>query len=270
MFDFANLLFSGPCNARCSFCIGRQMDPRLNADNLNIYPPRNLDRLVGLIWRHDIRQVVFSGTNTDPQLYRHEARLLDELRRQLPPGVCVSLHTNARLALKKLDILNRYDRATLSFPSFDPAVYRQVMGVPGPPDLAQITHRAVVPIKVSTMLTSYNLPGLRDFLLRCRDTGVPRLVLRKLFGDRRAWDDLLDTAGLGLVPGPAYRNNPVFDFSGMQVTLWDFEQTGSRSINLFSSGLISKTYLLVGRHPVNSQAIPCPVFPTSKAAEGRI
>jgi hypothetical protein len=24
-YDFANLLFSGPCNARCPFCIGQQV-----------------------------------------------------------------------------------------------------------------------------------------------------------------------------------------------------------------------------------------------------
>jgi len=47
MYDFANILFSSsgsqPCNARCPYCIGRQIDPRLNADNLSLYPPRNLD-----------------------------------------------------------------------------------------------------------------------------------------------------------------------------------------------------------------------------------
>ena len=46
MFDFANILFSGRCNARCPFCIGRQVDPRLNEDNLDEFPPRELDRLL--------------------------------------------------------------------------------------------------------------------------------------------------------------------------------------------------------------------------------
>ena len=38
MYDFANLLFSGgedhPCNARCWFCIGKQIGPRLEQNNL--------------------------------------------------------------------------------------------------------------------------------------------------------------------------------------------------------------------------------------------
>ena len=45
-YDFANLLFAGPCNARCPFCIGRQIDPRLSVNNLREFPPRNLDRFV--------------------------------------------------------------------------------------------------------------------------------------------------------------------------------------------------------------------------------
>jgi hypothetical protein len=42
----------------------------------------------------------------------------------------------------------------------------------------------------------------------------------------------------------SYRGNPMIDLPGIQVTLWDFEQTKSTSINLFSSGLISRDYLL--------------------------
>ena len=69
-YDFANILFAGPCNARCPFCIGRQIDPRLSVNNLREFPPRNLDRFVELILDHAIKQVVFTGTTTDPQLYR--------------------------------------------------------------------------------------------------------------------------------------------------------------------------------------------------------
>ena len=83
-FDFANILFAGPCNARCPYCIGRQIDPRLSVNNLNEFPPRNLDHFIELIIQHEIQQVVFTGTTTDPQLYRHEARLLALLRNRLP------------------------------------------------------------------------------------------------------------------------------------------------------------------------------------------
>ena len=66
MFDFANILLSGRCNACCPCCIGRQIDPRLNLDHLGEYPPRNFAKFIELIRQVGIRQVVVTGTNTDP------------------------------------------------------------------------------------------------------------------------------------------------------------------------------------------------------------
>jgi len=245
MYDFANLLFSGPCNARCYFCIGRQLDPALSSHNLDVYPPRNLDAFVALIRAHQIRQVVFTGTNTDPQLYRHEACLLDQLRAQLPAETRFSLHTNGRLALRKIATFNGYDRAAISLPSFDPLTYRKMMGVPEPPDLPEIIRQSTIPIKISCLLTPENTAEVPRFLVRCREMGIRRLVLRKPFGERRSWDKLILIDRMALTPRSEYRTNPVYDFLGMEVTLWDFQQSTNKSINLFASGLISSSYQLI-------------------------
>ena len=239
MFDFANILFAGPCNARCPYCIGRQIDPRLSVNNLNEFPPRNLDRFIEMISEYDIRQVVFTGTTTDPQLYRHEARLLDWLRSRLPPATQYSLHTNGRLALKKLDTFNLYDRVCLSFPTFNPVTYEQLMGVRGVPDLATILDRAHVPIKVSCLINEDNFAEIPEFVVHCQRLGLKRVVLRHLYGERGEWP-IID----GLTPCGGYRGNLVYDYHGLEVTLWDFDQSESTSINLFSTGVISETYLL--------------------------
>ena len=251
MVDFANLLFSGRCNARCPFCIGRQVDPSLNEANLERFPPRNLDMLIEMIWQQEIRQVILTGTNTDPQLYRHEAQLLRLLREQTPPGTRLVLHTNGRLALRKMDVLNRYDRACLSFPTFDPATYRKMMGVPHPPDLAEILRRATIPVKISCVVTKANSGEIVNFLSRCLDLGVQRLVLRKLYEEKRSWEALL-SENLSLIRTSTYRNNPVYHYQGMEVTLWDFSETASTSINLFSNGLISSQYLLTKAESVEN------------------
>ncbi len=238
-FDFANILFAGPCNLRCPYCIGRQVDPALNRDNLGDYPLKNLARLVALIHRHRITEVTFTGTTTDPQLYRHEARLLAHLRRVLPPDVRFSLHTNGRLALQKMDEFNQYQRVTVSFPSFNPATYRKLMGADSPPDLAEIVRQARVPVKVSAVLTPTNAGEFDDFLARCRDIGIKRVVYRQLHGHTRRWPMFERLAQTG-----SYRDNPVYNFQGMEVTFWDFQRTASRSLNLFSSGVISPHYRL--------------------------
>lgn len=256
-YDFANILFAGPCNARCPFCIGRQIDPRLSVNNLHEFPPRHLDRFIEMILAHAIKQVVFTGTTTDPQLYRHEARLLDYLRRQLPGDTHYSLHTNGRLALKKLETFNQYDRACLSFPTFNPITYFKMMGVRGVPDLAQIVHRAQIPIKVSCVINDHNRPELPNFLDRCQAIGLKRLVFRQLYGDTHALPVVAriahserSTAQLKneLSPCGEYRGNPVYDYRGMEVTYWNFAQCDCQSINLFSDGTISAEYLLAKTH----------------------
>ena len=244
-YDFANILCAGPCNARCPFCIGQRVDPRLNVDNLGQFPPTNLDEFVEMIRHFAVRQIVFTGTTTDPQRYRHEARLLDYLRGELHPESQSSLHTNGRLALRRMDIFNNYDRICISFPSFDETAYRRVMGVAGVPDLAEILRRARIPVKVSCVVTEANRDEIPGFLRRCQAIGVKRLVLRKLYGEMRGWEELLDWKGTQLACRGNYRGNPVYALDGMEVTLWDFDVTESRSINLFADGTISSAYRLV-------------------------
>jgi MoaA/NifB/PqqE/SkfB family radical SAM enzyme len=243
-FDFANLLFAGSCNARCPFCIGRQIDPRLNRDNLDEFPPRGLERFIELIRGHDIRQVVFSGTTTDPQRYRHEARLLAHLRERLPAETRFSLHTNGRLALRKMAVFDQYDRVCLSLPSFEPHTYRQMMGVGGAPDLAEILRRVRMPVKLSCVVTDDNAPEIAGYLGRCQALGIRRVALRKRYGEPRPWEALIPLERLNLNPRGRYRGNPVYDLDGLEITFWDFDQAESTAINLFSTGVISEKYLL--------------------------
>ena len=239
-YDFANILFSGPCNRACPWCIGKAMPARVNGDNLDAFPPRNLAGFIAAVNEHGVRDVVLTGTISDPQLYRHEARLVDVLRARLHPAARLSVHTNGVLALRKLEVLRRYDRACISFPSFDPERYRRLMGSGRPPDLAAIVARAGIPIKVSAVVTADNEDDLDGFLRRCQGVGVRRLVLRRLFGDHRPFPALQ-----GLRPTGSFKGNPVFELDGMEVTLWRFDETRDmRSLNLFSDGTLGTSYLL--------------------------
>jgi molybdenum cofactor biosynthesis enzyme MoaA len=242
-YDFANILFAGPCNLRCPYCIGRQVDPALNRNNLDEFPLRNLDAFVELLRSHRVRQIILTGTTTDPQLYRREACLIRWLREQLPQAQ-LSLHTNGQLALEKMHVFNLYDRATVSFPSFDPDTYEKMTSSRRVPDLAAIVRAAQVPVKVSCVLNEHNVGQVDAFLARCREIGIRRLAFRQLYGDPRRWDILSH-----LTPVGSYRNNPIYDDAGLQVTYWNFDRTTSTSLNLFSDGTISTDYLLARAGP---------------------
>jgi len=242
MFDFANILFAGPCNRACPWCIGKRLPVEANRSNLDLWPLRNLEGFIARVNEEKVREIVFTGTVSDPHLYRYEGELIEELRRRLHPEARISIHTNGVLSLKKLSVFNLYDRAAISFPSFEPGIYEKLMGSRHVPDLARILERAAVPVKVSAVVTEHNEPGVERFLERCRGTGVRRLVLRRLFGeggDARPWPVF---AGLRLTG--QYRGNPVMDFSGMEVTLWSFEASTCRSLNLFADGTLGTSYLL--------------------------
>jgi len=238
-FDFANILFAGPCNRFCPFCIGKELADRVNVNNLDIYPPTNWQAFVAEVKRLGIRELVFTGTTTDPHLYRHEDKLIDLVRADLPHAR-ISIHTNGVLSLKKMHQFNRYDRACISFPSFNAETYSRMMGVSGVPDLQTILAASQIPVKVSCVVNEHNFGELDIFLKRLSALGVKRAVLRRLFGDNRPYNILP-----GHTPVRHYRNNPVYDIEGLEVTWWNFDETASGSLNLFPDGTISEEYLLV-------------------------
>ena len=239
MYDFANVLFAGPCNRACPFCIGKRVPARANAANLDLFPPRGLDRFVEEVNRHRVREVVFTGTTSDPQLYRHERRLIDLLRERLHGQARLSVHTNGVRALRRIEVFNAYDRACVSFPSFRAGTYEKMMGSRRVPDLAAILAAARIPVKVSCVVNEHNVGEIDAFLAECRRIGVRRVVVRRLYGETREWDIL---RGLPVVG--SFRGNPVMSCGGMEVTYWDFDESRCRSLNLFADGTLGTSYLL--------------------------
>ena len=239
MYDFANILFAGPCNRACPWCIGKLLPAAVNADNLRAYPPPGIDAFIDAVNRERITQIVFTGTISDPQLYRHEAALLALLRRRLHRDARYSVHTNGVVALRKIDVFNQYDRACISFPSFHAPTYERLMGSRRVPDLAGIISASRIPVKVSCVVNEHNVGEIEQFIAECHRIGVRRLVFRQLFGETRRWNIL---AGLPVVK--MFKGNPVMAYRGMEVTYWDFAQSDCRSINLFPDGTLGTSYLL--------------------------
>jgi molybdenum cofactor biosynthesis enzyme MoaA len=237
-FDFANILFGGPCNQRCPNCIGKQLPPNLCRENLSEFPLRNLELFAELLERENIRQIILTGTSTDPQLYHHEPELIRWLRSRLP-NVHLSLHTNGRRALERMHVLNMYDKATISLPSFDRHTFFKMTGTWEMPELTAILAASSIPVKVSCLLSEHNVAHLGQFLARCRLSGIRRVALRQQYGDERQWHILS-----GRQPASYYRGNPVYDIGGLEVTYWRFERCTCTSVNLFPDGTITTTYLL--------------------------
>lgn len=236
-YGFANILLSGSCNQRCPQCIGR-LDTTPRPDNLERFPLLGLDRFLAALSDHDVLQVSLTGTNTDPLLYHHTAALLSHLRRAIA-GIQLSLHTNGVLALERMEDVNRYDRATISLPSFRPDCCLKMTGRARPLPLAEILERIAVPIKISTLVTEHNVAEIPEILERLRALGVRRAVLRRCVGEPRRWK-LLESH----TPVRHFGGSPVYNLDGLEVTVWDFAASTLGCLNLFSDGSLTESYRL--------------------------
>lgn len=240
-YAFANILFSGRCNLRCPHCIGHNQALQSMPDNLRRFPLNSLDCFVNELNFYNITQISFTGTNTDPQLYKYEPELIEYLRKRIA-GVKVSLHTNGLLAMQKMDIFNLYDRATISLPSFKPETCYKMTAKTHILDLAAIVQAAKIPLKISTLISEHNFNEIPSIITRCRELGISRMVLRRLYGETRQWKLFPH-----LKPARHFAGNPVYDVDGMEITIWDFSVSQMRCLNLFSDGSISPEYQLTRR-----------------------
>jgi molybdenum cofactor biosynthesis enzyme MoaA len=187
-YDFANILFSGKCNARCPYCIGWKLGQKYPW-NLDIFPPKNLENFMELIRKYVIKEIIFTGTDTDPLLYHYQKELLEILREKVQ-NTKVSVHTNWFLILRQLSTFHLYDKATLSLPSFDEAIFQSMMGTKQKViDLERISKETDIPLKVSRIVNPENntLAETEKYLEHIGKTRITRIAFRKLANDTSSW-----------------------------------------------------------------------------------
>jgi len=109
-------------------------------------------------------------------------------------------------------------------------------------DLAAIMNAATIPVKISTLLTTQNIHEISSIIMRCRELGISRMVLRTLYGETRAWNIFPS-----LQPVRYFAGNPVYEVDGLEVTVWDFATSQVRCLNLFSDGSMNQEYQLTKR-----------------------
>lgn len=242
---FANIHLSGPCNRRCYFCIGQHMMALDSQNNLSKYPLRHLGAFSLLCLSQNITDINLTGTNTDPLLYKFHFQLTHFLR-SIVTDVKLGIRTNGVGILSNLDDWNRYDHASISFPTFDKDKYNTIMGGT-PPDLESIfkaTDRKMS-VKINIVLCPENLSDLGNTLKRLSDIGYTKVNLREPYGQPHLGDPYWH------VP----RENvdfkygmPVYEIYGMEVMYWDVHYVEVESLNLYADGKISTDYPITRGH----------------------
>lgn len=253
-FEFGNVLFGGPCNQKCYFCIGHQLEGSLTPNNLRLFPPTNFDKFIERMVASNTKKVIFTGTTTDPLLYKYGKELVQLIREKMP-DVHISIHTNGVLATRKIDTFNMFDSCTISLNSFEPETFQKIHGTREMPDLETLVKIAKMPIKLSCILTPHNKHETLSYIYRARDLGIKRIALRHIFLDQERWDIFPPSLTPHPTPFRTHCGNPVYNIDGVEVTHWVFEKVEGNSLNLFSDGTLSEEYLLVNNPKTGASAV---------------
>lgn len=241
MYDYANILFTGKsCNLGCYGCIGSTPSLRNLPHNLDQFPLENIDGLIKIVNRHKIRDLAFTGTNVDPQMYRYEPELIRYVRARITGSTNLSLHTNGLLALEKIDAFNSYDKASVSLHSYNPETYARMTTAKKMPDIKGILQESAIPIKLSMLITRHNIEEIDDYVRQSAGLGIKRIVVRKL-KDR---EEEFPLENMRPFKEHSIKKTifswPVYEIYGVEVTVCGFDKSTAKGIFLFSDGRLEE------------------------------
>jgi uncharacterized Fe-S cluster-containing radical SAM superfamily enzyme len=234
-YDYASVLFSGKCNAHCHECIGKYPEFLRTPQNLDSKQLKGLEKFIERVNTEEIKYISLSGVNSDPQQYKFEANLIKELRTKVPNAV-LSLHSNGRFALQKTEEFNSYDKATLSFPSFNKEVYKKIMGVESI-NLYKIVKKSRIPIKLSMLLTEHNQREIEDYIKNAKKLGISRVIIRKVAGKENKFKIFEEIS-----PIKTIFKNPVYQIGGVEVTVWNYAESNIKGLYLFPDGTLRNKF----------------------------
>jgi MoaA/NifB/PqqE/SkfB family radical SAM enzyme len=236
-YDYANILFTGEqCNLGCHGCIGENRQLYGLPTNLDEFPIKNIDGLIEKVNQNEIRDLAFTGTNVDPQMYSHEKELIDYVRQRLTGRTKLALHTNGLLAIEKIEEFNSYDKASVSYHSFNPETYRRMTRTGRQPNLKRIIELSKVPIKLSMLATEQNIGEIDDYIKRSAELGIDRIVIRKLKGAEERFPLERMEPFSSYLPIKEIFGWPVYDIYGVETTICGFDKSTAKGIFLFSDG----------------------------------
>ena len=246
---FGNIHLSGSCNRKCYFCIGQHMMALDSLNNLHSWPLKNIDAFIESCKTHRISEVNITGSNTDPLLYRHTRELHNYLAARIPDFI-FGIRTNGVLALARQDIWQLYDKASISIPSFDPAIYKKMMGEADIPDLKKILEVSQgKPIKINIVLGPENVHSgdLFKTIKTLASIGIKKVNLREPYGQPHVGNPLEEYS-----PERKMLGMPFYNYKGIDVMYWDVHYVEVESVNLYANGVVSETYPVTKGHCPNT------------------
>ena len=255
-YTFANINLMGPCNANCYFCLGKDIERIVSAENqINIHFSqwKNFQEFIQKCKENNINKLYITGQNTDALIYKY----LDELIKYLKEnGFLVGIRTNGYLAEKRLNILNTCnDEIGYSLHSLKENTNYQIMGRKDIPNWDYIIPNTKPKVRVSIVINKYNAEEFLDIIkYLSRFDNLKYIQARKISTDTRykelkedmeIYENLSKTVEGKFNKVKEFATANIYDIFGKEVCFWRTVQTTVNSMNYFTDGTISENYFVV-------------------------
>jgi hypothetical protein len=167
--------------------------------------------------------------------------------------VKLGVRTNGALVPGKPEAWYRYDKASISVTTLDPALYKKTMGNGTPPDLEWIlTISKDMPIKINIVLCPELLASgdLWLTLQTLEAMGFTQANLREPYGQPHIGNPIekFDPPQVVFKTLEPIYGQAHYQYGGMSIVYWDVHYVEVESINLYANGQVSTTYPVTKGH----------------------
>lgn len=254
---YGEILFVGPCNLKCFYCLGHEMHKSVYESNLmrlHFSEWKNFKSWLEELREHNAPVVYLSSTNSEPLLYPYMAELIRYLQGW---GFKVGIRTNGSLDTTVCNLCD--EEISLSLQSFNPDTFKKITGVPLTFDfLANLRKIKSSNVRVSIVVNRYNKDEIFDMLDELTKFKLAYVQLRQRY--LYYWEDTSieeDQDAINEIGGKLYENYKIlgrykketldYDYKGMKVSLWwtVFSKKAIMSSNYWTNGKITHNNLLI-------------------------
>ena len=259
-YSFANINLLGKCNAKCYFCLGKDIEQLLSLHDqtkVHFKDWKNFDKFVAQCRENKIRNIYVTGQNVDSLQYRYLDELVDHLQ---VAGFDVGLRTNGLLAEKNLDTINKMRRnAGYSIHSLRAETLNKIMGWKKVPNWNYIL-KHTDKCRVSIVVNRFNAEEFWEILeFLSQYPSVKYVQARRICTDTRLPEHAEDIEVYEQMYGhfaresregraerlPDFYSAQRFALKGKEVCFWRTVETTVNSLNFFSDGTLSDQYFIV-------------------------
>jgi len=259
--DFANINLLGACNAKCYFCLGKEIrntetgksyiDDR-DDTSVMFSSWKNWDKFIQNCKDSGVKKIYVTGQNTDSLMYKHLDLLVDFLHQE---GFTVGLRTNGLLAKQKIETINKCENSVgYSIHTLKQERLMPIMGWKKMLDYDDILSSTKTP-RVQMVVNRYNHDEFFDIVSLCsKHSNIRYMQARRVSSDNRQdelvedallYEALHDKVSKEYPKLGEFHGAPIYNIMGLPVCFWRTVKTTINSINYYTDGVISNGYFVV-------------------------